>query len=92
MRTLEVCRHCGRTTLAWKKFKHLIQQYCGDHVCQKARKLSFERRNHRFNGTFRSNKLQQARKRENSRKGQGNPFVFDQSTRDHIVQRTESTF
>ncbi len=88
MRTL-VCRHCGRTTLANKKLKHLIQQYCGDHVCQKARKLSFERHKYRFNGTFRSNKLQQARERKNSRKGQGNPFVGSEYQRSYRATHPE---
>jgi len=88
MRTL-VCRHCGRTTLANKKLKHLIQYYCGDYVCQKARKLSFDRHKYRFNGTFRSNKLQKARERKNSHRGQGNPFVGSEYQRSYRATHPE---
>jgi hypothetical protein len=88
MRTL-VCRHCGRTTLANKKLKHLNQQYCGDPVCQKARKLSFERHKYRFNGTFRSNKLQQSRDRKNTQRGQGNPFVGSEYQRSYRATHPE---
>jgi hypothetical protein len=88
MRTL-VCRQCGRTTLANKKLKHLIQYYCGDLVCQKARKLSFERNKYRFNGPFRSNKLQQTRERKNSQRGRGNPFVGSEYQRSYRATHPE---
>jgi hypothetical protein len=88
MRTL-VCRHCGRTILANKKLKHFIQQYCGDHVCQKARKLSFERCKYRSDGTFRSRKLQQVRDRKNTQRGQGNPFVGSQYQRSYRTTHPE---
>jgi len=82
MRTL-VCRHCGRTTLANKKLKHLVQQYCGYHACQRARKLSFERYKYKSDGAFRTNKLKHARDRKNTRGVQDNCFSGFQYQRDY---------
>jgi hypothetical protein len=87
MRTL-VCRHCGRTILANKKLKHLLQQYCGDKICQADRKLRFERHKYKTNELFRSNKLHDVRCKK-KQSGQGNPLACSRYQRDYRVSHPD---
>lgn len=77
MRTL-VCRHCGRTILANKKLKHLIQHYCGEKACQRARKLSFDRHKYKTNEIFRSDKLCYVRERKKKLAAEGHRLLGSQ--------------
>jgi len=84
MRTL-ICRHCGRTILANKKLKHLIQHYCGRKACQSKRKLSFERNKYKTHPSFRSKKLIQYRDRKKNQADEGHPFLSSQYQRSYRV-------
>jgi len=88
MRTL-VCRHCGRQARRNKKLKHLDQHYCGDKVCQAARKLSFDRHKYKTNELFRSNKLQNSRARKKKQADQGNPLACSRYQRDYRASHPE---
>jgi outer membrane protein assembly factor BamE (lipoprotein component of BamABCDE complex) len=91
MRTL-VCRYCGRTILANKKLKHLLQQYCGDKICQADRKLRFERHKYKTNELFRSNKLQKVRYGKKKQAVQGNPLGCSMYQRDYRASHPDYVF
>jgi hypothetical protein len=82
MRTL-VCRQCGRQVRSNKKLKHLIQYYCGDHACQTARKLSFERHKYKTDDLFRAKKLQGVRDRKKKQAAAGNSMAGSRYQRDY---------
>jgi len=66
-----------------KKLKHSNQRYCGDKICQSARKLSFEREKYKTNCSFRSDKPRRANERNKSHADPGDPKVHSQYQLDY---------
>jgi len=73
-----VCLHCGRSVTKNKKLKHLDQHYCSRKKCQRARRLSFERKKYQNDPTYRSRKLEKSHERKKLKVTQGHSQYFSQ--------------